>query len=123
MIDEDNQHYKDFKTFHRANVKALESSEDKVSSAINIQKNLEFEFAIMQYQLEYGIPYPDQTMNIIDQFFNAVDDEKIYEIKIGDDIGDDDDKSEDATKAGQKPFDDRRTKTNTPSKKNFFNCD
>ena len=75
----------------------------------------------MQYQLEYGIPYPDQTMNIIDQFFNAVDNEKIYEIKIGDDIGDDDDKSEDAIKAGQKPVDDRRTKTNTPSKKRFFN--
>jgi hypothetical protein len=56
-------------------------------------------------------------MDIIDQFFKAVDNEKMTSFIDG---VDDDDETEDAANAGQKPVDDRRTK-NTPPKKGFFN--
>ena len=38
-----------------------------------VQKFLEFETAFQQFQLDYAIPYPDKTMDIVEEFFTAFD--------------------------------------------------
>jgi hypothetical protein len=64
-----------FLTFHRALIKALKSSDDKVYTVSSFQKLLDFETAFIQFQLEYGIPYPDKTMGIVDEFLRSADKE------------------------------------------------
>ena len=64
-----------FSTFHRALIKALKSSDDKVYTVSSFQKLLDFETAFIQFQLEYGIPYPDKTMGIVDEFLRSADKE------------------------------------------------
>ena len=65
-----------FKTFHRAIIEALKNSEDKMATVASFQKLLAFEDAFLQFQLDFGIPYPDKTMTIVDEFFATVEIEK-----------------------------------------------
>ena len=119
MSKTDYDNNKHFQDFHKALNKMTRTSTDKVTTVGEIQKFLEYETAYQQFQLDYAIPYPDKTMEIVEDFFTAFEQEETAnkEVITGEDEEDEDDE-DDTVQAGKPPV--VAEAVVPPTKKGFF---
>jgi hypothetical protein len=114
---------KPFQDFHKAMNKMARTSTDKVTTVGEIQKFLEYETAYQQFQLDYAIPYPDKTMEIVEEFFTTFEQEETStankEVVTGEDEEEDEDHEDDTVTAGKPPVVVAEAVV-PPTKKSFF---